>query len=224
VTTLAAKRWKTHEALLADGDWHVHSHWSNDAQGTIAEYCRQAVANGLRLIAFTEHVRRKIEFDYGQFSDEVARAREAFPELVILKGCEAKVLGPDGDIDAPDEVLESADVVIGSFHSFPEPDRYLTALANLLRNPRVDIWGHPTLFAVRHGIPLGLGTVEELIDLCVEREVLIEFNRKYRLPGDAIRALVVARGARYVFGSDAHRVDALRDARIDSQVPGGRGQ
>lgn len=207
------KRWTKYEALLAEGDWHVHSRWSNDAEGSILEYCQRAMSNGLRLIAFTEHVRRKLEFDYGQFSEDIERARKEFPDLVILKGCEAKVLSADGDIDASDEVLEAADVVIGSFHSFPEPARYLSALTNLLCNPHVDIWGHPTLYAVRHGIPLDLATVEGLIDLCGEREVLIEFNKKYRLPSDSMRALVVARGARYVFGSDAHRVEALRDRK-----------
>src|SRR5262249_37428931 len=54
MATLAAKRWVRHEALLADGDWHVHSRWSNDAQGTIHDYCAQARANHLKLIAFTE--------------------------------------------------------------------------------------------------------------------------------------------------------------------------
>lgn len=209
------KRWTKYESILADGDWHVHSRWSADAQGSIAEYCRRAIANDLRLIAFTEHVRREIKFDYRRFSDDVDRAREQFPELVILKGCEAKVLGTEGDLDAADEVLESSDVVIGSFQSFPEPSSYLNALANMLSNPQVDIWGHPTLYAVRHGLPLDLATVEELIDLSSERQVLIEFNRKYRLPSDSIRALVRARGARYVFGSDAHRVDALRDRRSE---------
>lgn len=205
-----ARRWMRHVALLAEGDWHVHSRWSNDAQGTISDYCRQARKNGLKLIAFTEHVRRKLLFDYAAYSADIDRAREEFPDLAILKGCEAKVLNDDGDIDAPDDVLEQCDVVVGSFHSFPDSGDYVTALSNLLRNPQVDIWGHPTLYAVRNGIPLGLETVESLIDLCTEQQVLIEFNGKYRLPSDAMRALVVERRAKYVFGSDAHRVEALR--------------
>src|SRR5262245_24974177 len=131
VMLLPPKRWAKYESLLADGDWHVHSRWSRDAQGTVPEYCRRAIANELRLIAFTEHVPRHIEFDYHRFSDDVDRARELFPDLVILKGCEARVLSADGDLDAPDEVLESSDVVISSFQSFPEPSTYLTALANM---------------------------------------------------------------------------------------------
>ncbi|HEV8439992.1 MAG TPA: PHP domain-containing protein [Methylomirabilota bacterium] len=214
--TAVAKRWTRHAALLADGDWHVHSRWSNDAQGTIHDYCRQARENGLKLIAFTEHVRRKLLFDFAAFSADVDGAREEFPDLVILKGCEAKVMNAEGEIDAPDHVLEQCDVVIGSFHSFPNPSDYVTALAKLLCNPQVDIWGHPTLYAMRNGIPLDLATVESLIDLATDRQVLIEFNRKYRLPSDAMRALVVERGAKYVISSDAHRVDALRSRKDES--------
>lgn len=214
VTAAVPKRWKRWEPLLLDGDWHVHSQWSNDARGSIQEYCRRARDNGLRLIAFTEHVRRALLFDYAAFSADIERAREEFPDLVILKGCEAKVLNEQGDLDLSDEVREQSEVVIGSFHSFSGD--YGAALENMLRNPVVDIWGHPMLYAVRHGPPLELAAVERLIDLAVEQQVLIEFNAKYRLPGDAIRALVVQRKAPYVFGSDAHEVDALRRRKAES--------
>lgn len=205
------KRWKTHQAWLKLGDWHVHSRWSNDAQGSIVDYCRQARANGLKLIAFTEHVRRKIEFDYREFSADVDAARRAFPELIILKGCEAKVLNVAGEIDAPDHVLEQCDVVIGSFHSFADPSQYVPAVRNMLRNPAVDIWGHPTLYCVKKGITLDSATLESLVDLCIEHEVLIEFNRKYGLPPAAMREIARRRRAKHVFSSDAHRVEELRN-------------
>jgi histidinol phosphatase-like PHP family hydrolase len=66
---------------------------------------------------------------------------------------------------------------------------------------------------MRHGIPLDLATLEGLIDLCREAEVLVEFNQKYRLPSAAMRALAIRKGARHVFGSDAHRVEALWDGK-----------
>jgi putative hydrolase len=205
----ADKRWKTYNDWLGLGDWHVHSAWSNDAQGSIAEYCRRARANGLKLIAFTEHVRRRIEFDYQRFGDDVDAARREFPDLIILKGCEAKVLNVAGEIDAPDDVLAQCDVVIGSFHSFADPSQYIPALRSMLRNPQVDIWGHPTLYAVKQGIALDQATLESVVDLCIEHDVLIEFNHKYRLPSAAMREQVRCRGAKYVFGSDAHRVEDL---------------
>jgi putative hydrolase len=206
---IADKRWKKYDAWLGLGDWHVHSAWSNDAQGPIVEYCRRARANGLKLIAFTEHVRRKIEFDYQKFCDDVEAARREFPDLIILKGCEAKVLNVAGEIDAPDHVLEQCDVVVGSFHSFADPSQYVPALCNMLRNPQVDIWGHPTLYCVKQGITLDQATLECVVDLCIAHNVLIEFNQKYRLPSAAMCDLVRRRLAKYVFGSDAHRVEDL---------------
>jgi DNA polymerase (family 10)/putative hydrolase len=203
------KRWTRYAAYLGSGDWHVHSRWSSDAQGSIEEYCLRARAGGLKLVAFTEHVRRQLRYDYGAFVEEVERAREAFPDLVLLAGCEAKVLDVTGAIDAPDHVLDRADLVIGSFHSFAEPGRYVDALEAMLRHPRVDVWGHPTLYAVKKGLVLDPATQATLIDLCREREVLIEFNQKYQLPGPAMRELVRERGALHVTGSDAHRVEDL---------------
>jgi DNA polymerase (family 10)/putative hydrolase len=203
----ADKRWKQYHAWLGLGDWHVHSAWSNDAQGTIADYCRRARANGLKLIAFTEHVRRKIEFNYQQFAEDIDAARREFPDLIILKGCEAKVLNVAGEIDAPDDVLAQCDVVVGSFHSFADPSQYVPALCSMLRNPQVDIWGHPTLYCVKQGISLDYATLESVVELCIEHDVLIEFNQKYRLPSTAMRDLVRRRRATYVFGSDAHRVE-----------------
>ncbi len=204
------KRWRRYAAYRELGDWHVHSAWSSDAEGTIEEYCRQAVANGLRLVAFTEHVRRALEFDYGAFVADVERCRRAYPGLVLLAGCEAKVLDAEGRLDAPEEVLARCDLVVASFHSFGDPSRYLGAVRRMLANPQVDVWGHPTLYARRQGVALDEETLAELMELCRAHDVLVEFNEKYGLPPEAVRALVLSRGVAHVAGSDAHSVAALR--------------
>jgi histidinol phosphatase-like PHP family hydrolase len=65
------------------------------------------------------------------------------------------------------------------------------------------------LYCLKQGITLDHATLERIVDLCIEHDVLIEFNQKYRLPSAAMRALVRRRRATYVFGSDAHRVEDL---------------
>jgi len=204
------KRWRRYAAYLGQGDWHVHSAWSSDAEGTVWQYCRQAVANGLQLVAFTEHVRRVLQFDYEAFVADVERCRAAFPGLVVLAGCEAKVLNGEGELDAPEEVLARCDLVVASFHAFPDPTRYVDAVRRMLANPEVDVWGHPTLYAGRKGLVLEPETLVELVDLCKAHDVLVEYNEKYGLPGERMRALVAARGVAHVVGSDAHSVAALR--------------
>jgi histidinol phosphatase-like PHP family hydrolase len=119
------------------------------------------------------------------------------------------VLNPQGELDASPEVLEACDIVLGAFHSFSPAERYLEAAQAMLCNPWVDVWAHPTLYAQRHGIPLSTADEVQLVRLCMEREVLIEFNGKYGLPSPSFREAVHALGAPYVYGSDAHRVAEL---------------
>lgn len=202
------KRWEAHSHELLDGDWQVHTTWS-DGKNTILEYCQEARKKGLRLIAFTEHVRRELRYDFWAYMQEVAEARRQFPDLTLLAGCEAKVLNTQGELDAAPEVLEKADLVLGAFHSFTEPGQYLEALEAMLKNPWVDSWAHPTLYAHKRGIVLTDAQEARLVDLCHEHHVLVEFNSKYHLPYASMREKVKALGIPYVYGSDAHSAAEL---------------
>jgi putative hydrolase len=202
------KRWEAYRDDLLAGDWQVHTTWS-DGKNSIVEYCQEARRKGLRLVAFTEHVRREIRYDFWAYAREVEEARKKFPDLILLAGCEAKVLNRQGDLDAPQDILEKADVVLGAFHSFAEPEHYMEALEAMLRNPWVDSWAHPTLYAHKRGIVLTEDQEERLIRLCMEQHVLVEFNSKYNLPRLAMREKTRALGATYVYGSDAHSVTEL---------------
>ncbi|MFC1935237.1 PHP domain-containing protein [Chloroflexota bacterium] len=209
------KRWQRYEDYLDRGDWHVHSSYA-DGMNTIFEYCQKAEAFGLDLIAFTEHVRKEMDYSYNRFLDDVRLARERF-DIRILAGCEGKVLNLKGELDAPDEVLEECDVVIGSFHSFPyeRVEEYLEAVHSMLKNPHVDIWGHPTLLAQRRGFTLPDESIGQIEQECIENMVLMEKNLKYKVP--PLRFLELTRGARYVVGSDAHRIDDIYNLKEGSK-------
>lgn len=202
------KRWEAYTEELLRGDWQVHTTWS-DGKHTIAEYCREARRKGLRLIAFTEHVRRELRYDFWAYMREVEAARKQFPDLILLAGCEAKVLNRQGDLDATPEVLAKSDLVLGAFHSFAEPEHYLEALEAMLSNPWVDSWAHPTLYAHKRGIVLTDAQEERLVRLCMDKCVLVEFNGKYNLPSPTLREKVHTLGAAYVYGSDAHSAPEL---------------
>lgn len=206
---LTLKRfWEAEERLLP-GDWHIHTSYTDGAD-TVDTYCRRAVSQGLRLLAFTEHVRKNMSYDYPDLLAEIARARREF-NLKLLAGCEARVLDTDGALDVAEEVIERCDIVTAVFHSFAKTDKesYLQALKAMLENPHVHIWGHPTLFTRSNHIHLEEAEMDSIIELCIENQVLIERNLKYRLPEEGFIKLAISKGARFVIGSDAHRASEL---------------
>jgi DNA polymerase (family 10)/putative hydrolase len=199
----ASRRWLLHRARLLRGDWHIHTTFT-DGQSTVRDCCEAARLRGLQLIAFTEHVHRELRYDFGRFIDEVAAARREFPDLVILHGCEARVLNVDGELDATDDVLAECDLVLAAFHAFPDPRRYPTAVLNMLTNPHVDVWAHPTLYARQHGIVLSREDVVRMTERCRDQAVLLELNGRHHLPAGDLLAHAQEAGLNYVWGSDAH--------------------
>ena len=203
-------RWELKDRYIKYGDFHVHTNYT-DGKNTVLEYCQRARQNNLKLIAFTEHVRRNLTYDYDKFLSDIFQAKYEFTDIEIISGCEAKILGVDGELDAPEEILYQCDIVIGVFHSFKYKDikNYLVALKAMLRDPIVDIWGHPALFAKRHNMKIEYDEIIEIIDICIENDILIERNLKYNLPNYDFIKLALSRGAKFVIGSDAHSISEL---------------
>ena len=192
------------------GDFHVHTNYT-DGENTVAKYCKKALQNNLKAIAFTEHVRKNLDYNFNEFVFDIEKAKEEISELTILSGCEAKVLNIDGELNVSEKVLGQCDVVIGVFHSFKWKDKksYLVALKSMLRSQIADIWGHPTLFVKKHNIKLEENELKEIINVCIENNVLIERNLKYNVPDANFIRLALKKGAKFVVGSDAHNINEL---------------
>lgn len=204
-----------YERFLLKGDWHIHTNYT-DGKNNVFEYCKQAQKNGLELIAFTEHVRKKLEFNFYDFVSDIFSAKDKF-DLEILVGCEAKILDKAGTLNASKEVLDGCEIVIGSFHSFvpSSKEAYLAALANMISNPNVDIWGHPTLYAIKNNISLKIEDMFTIANLCVNNDVLIENNFKYQVPDTKFQRIAMQESCKFVNGSDAHQINELLKIRDD---------
>jgi DNA polymerase (family 10) len=161
---------------------HAHTTWS-DGKLTIREMAEAAIARGMKVLAITDHsaslgvagglsvedlVKQRQEIDTVQ--------KELGDRLRLLQGTEMEILA-DGALDYPDEVLEKLDVVIASLHSsLRQPREKVTErLINAIRNPHVDIIGHPTgrLFPDREGADLDM---EAVFTAAVEHKVALEIN------------------------------------------------
>lgn len=131
--------------LPADG--HVHSEWSWDADlGAMDATCAQAVAIGLPVVAFTEHVdftpfragflAEKFahlvvdgtliapELDLAGYLESIEKCRAKYPDLRILTGME--VGQPHCHVKELNTLLAQGtfDRVIGSLHCLPDGDEY----------------------------------------------------------------------------------------------------
>jgi len=204
------KNWERYRACLETGDFHVHTSYT-DGSNTVMEMCEQAVRNGLKLICFSEHVRMEISYDYDDFLNDIIEARQLFPGLKILAGCETKILDRSGSLDVSREILGKAEIIIASFHDFPQGPRedFIQALLGALRHPRVDIWGHPQTFL--RNVSLTPPELQVIIKECKKRRVLIEDSlvETYRTPPgflDMCKKL----GTTMVTNSDAHYAEDLK--------------
>jgi len=134
------------------GDLQMHSVWS-DGSGSIEEMAEAAIARGYEYIGITDHSKGlKIaggidEQALAKQASEIASVNRKLAEsgrsFRVLHGLELN-LNPQGEGDMDPSALAKLDLVVGSFHSAlrakeDQTDRYLAAV----RNPTVDILGHP---------------------------------------------------------------------------------
>ena len=201
------KTWEKYSDFLLKGEWHVHTCYT-DGKNSIDEYCQKAVDIGLPLIAFTEHVRKDLDYDFHSFLNDIEIAKEKY-NLIILSGCEAKVL-PDGKLDVSDDILKEIDYPIFAFHSFPKDiDLYFESLKKVLKNKYVNSWAHPGAFLIKNGLELSEEQLIYIFYVMNKMDVLLEINIKYQVPSETWKNLSSKFGVKFVKGSDVHNVEHL---------------
>jgi DNA polymerase (family 10) len=212
---------------LADlrADLHMHSTWS-DGRGSIAEMAETCRARGYSYMAITDHsaylgITNGLDAARLLAQAEEVRALNAAWEAQsdpfrILRGIEVDIT-PDGTLALPDEVLAALDIVVASPHvNLRQPIETATErILRAIRNPHVDIIGHPTgrLIGTREGSPLD---IEAIGRAAAETGTLLEVNSgpdRLDLDSAAVRR-VLELGATITVNSDAHHRDNLPWIRL----------
>jgi histidinol-phosphatase (PHP family) len=139
-------------------DNHVHTHfsWDTPESSTMLKACERAVALGLPAIAFTEHLdytvwreddratadglvdrhaAQQTPIDVEGYLEELAEARDRFPELRIWSGVEAGEPHLFGASLADHLRRSPVDRVLGSLHSLPDGDQLVGVTRLLWRDP-----------------------------------------------------------------------------------------
>lgn len=197
------------------GDLQSHSDWS-DGSATIQTMAEAAKRFGLEYLAITDHS-QSLGIAQGlsperlaQQGVEIEHVNEKLGKgFRLLRGAEVEIRA-DGSLDYSDELLAELDIVVASLHtSLRQPrERITERLVGAIRNPHVDIIGHPTgrLIAKRDAADLD---IERIIDVAAEHGVALEINanpERLDLKDVHVR-LAVQRGCLLVINTDAHHAD-----------------
>ncbi len=162
-------------------DTHAHSIMSGHAYSTIREMAASGAEKGLKMIALTEHAPEMpgtCGLFYFQNLKVIPREMNG---IKVLFGAELNIMNLDGDVDLPDNLCSSLDIVIASVHPpcYGE-DRGIKentqAYVNVMKKPFINIIGHPD--DGRYPIDY-----EVLVKTAKDTGTLLELNNSSLQPG-----------------------------------------
>jgi DNA polymerase (family X) len=163
-------------------DLQVHSTWS-DGKLSMLEMAKAEAERGMKVVAFTDHSVSlgvtgglSMERHAEQEKEIEATQKELGDSIRILHASEVEIKA-DGSLDYPDEFLGSLDLVVASLHtSLRQPREKVTQRTiNAIRNPHVDIIGHPTGRLIPEREPADLD-MDAVLAAAAESGVALEIN------------------------------------------------
>lgn len=168
------------EDLIAE--LHSHTNFS-DGLFTVQSLAQEAVRRGFKIIGITDHS-GGLGITQGLTKEKIRDQRREIDRIQKLMGGTIRILHgteveikADGGLDFPDDILKEFDLVIASLHvSLRQPREKVTErMVNAIRNPHVDIIGHPTgrIIPDREGADLDM---EVVLREAREHGVALEIN------------------------------------------------
>ncbi|MGB9867890.1 MAG: DNA polymerase/3'-5' exonuclease PolX [Bacillota bacterium] len=206
------------EASQIKGDLHVHSDWS-DGTSSIARIAQKAAEMGYEYVAITDHsVSLGVAngLDVARLKQQVEQIRKLNEEgagVRVLTGVEVDIK-KDGSLDLPDDLLRELDVVVASVHSsFSLAKEAMTRrIEAAIKNPNVDIIGHPTGRMLGHRDAYEVD-LPALLDQAKAMGCAMEVNSspdRLDLNDTCVRQ-AVERGVKIAVNTDAHGLGGLND-------------
>ena len=201
-------------------DLHMHTTWS-DGKLSVREMAEQARARGREFIVITDHSQSAtiaggltVERLLAQ-REEVRRADAEMRPFRVFQGVEMEIKA-DGGLDYPDEVIAELDFVIASLHvGLRQPREQVTArLLNAIRNPHVDLIGHPRGQLINERDPADLD-MDAVFDAARQSGIALEINANpHRLDLEAALARRAAElGIKIAIDTDAHSAADMDNLR-----------
>src|SRR5579875_2515225 len=193
------------------GDLHSHSTYT-DGRASIEAMASQARDCGLEYLAITDHSQR-VAMAHGldpvRLRDqwrEIEQVARRLHGITLLRGIEVDIL-EDGSLDLPDDILAQLDWVVASVHYKLglNSEQMTQRIIRAIRNPHVDVIGHPSgrLLASREPSAFDL---DEVLRVAREEGCALEVNSQPERLDLNDSACLKARhaGVKLVVSSDAH--------------------
>jgi putative hydrolase len=205
-------------------DYHSHSNYNDDADGTVEEYAKSAIMKELSSIAITNHVWRTSAW-INNFINDVKSVRSKYGYHLLI-GFEAKVINIDGEVDICSSCIKETELLLGALHHLPTCDDYTwiddeslshrkaaeiirDATLNMISRNEVDVITHLlALYYQKYNVPFPEDFLEEIVLSASKRSIAIEiYNSKHPLSNEVFKNLIrlcVEYNVPMTVGSDAH--------------------
>lgn len=192
-------------------DLHTHTLASGHAYNTIREMACSAADKGLELLGITEHAPQLPGTCHDFYFSNLKVVSRKMCGIELMLGAELNILDYNGSVDLAEGLLKQMDIAIASMH-MPcikpgTAEQNTAAYINVMKNPYVDIIGHPD----DNRYPVDM---ESLVKASKEYGVLLELNNSSLNPAGArknsknndIELLKYCKqyGVSIIIGSDAH--------------------
>ena len=194
------------------GDTHTHTIACGHAMGTLTENAIYAKKHGLRFVAITEHSGNLPAAPiFWFFPNMLWHVPRVVEDVVVLRGAEVNIVNVNGEVDFPEDLMKSLDIIIASVH-FSEVfehgaygvEDYTNMYCKVAENPLVDVIGHC-------GDPRFEYDFERIIQAFKKYDKIVEINAaspKSRKGGEEkdreIVRLCKRYGVKVTLASDAH--------------------
>jgi putative hydrolase len=161
---------------------------------------------------------------------EIERCREKYPDIKILYGIEADLIGADGRIDMEKEDFEAFDLVIAGFHPSARPYTFkdfclinLSTYCSVIFKPSRDTIRRNTRAATamlsRYGIDIYphinhsfYVDIKEVAKACADTGTYMELNAKHI--NREIFEILCGSEAKLVADTDAHKKENVGDFSV----------
>lgn len=161
-------------------DIHTHTIASGHAYNTLYEMVKAAAENGMELFGSSDHGPALPGSCHEMYFCNFRTIPDELFGVKLIMGCELNILDYNGTLDLKDWLLKRIDYGIASIHDLcyktGTRDENTAATVNAMKNPFVQIIGHPD----NAKIPLDY---LNLVKGAKEHHVLLEVNNSSLKPG-----------------------------------------